>query len=162
MSGEDTVEIRCKLNGERTLSRASPSQCLAAYLQTGMQLSGTSIQCEDGSCASCSIRLDGKVVRACMMLAVQADKCSIVTIEALTKSGEISDLQSRLAEQSAQLCERCLPGNYFTAAELLAEGEPSTRDEIRAFMAGNRCLCGLEETMIDAIEATMKKRAGIA
>ncbi len=158
MNTEETQEITCKVNGERITRRVPVRQHLVDFLRLDLQLTGSHIGCEHGVCGACSVRVDGKVIRGCLMLAVQADGQNIVTIEGLTESGEIADLQVQFVERNALQCGYCTPGQLMTAAELLAEGEISTREEIRTFMSGNYCRCTGYHAIVDAIETTMKKR----
>ncbi len=159
MTNEETLEITLTVNGERITRRVPVRQHLVDFLRMELSLTGSHIGCEHGVCGACSIRVDGLVVRGCLMLAVQADGAKVVTIEGLTESGEIKDLQACFVERNALQCGYCTPGMLMTAAELLAEGEPSTRQEIRTFMSGNYCRCTGYHAIIDAIEATMLRRA---
>ncbi len=159
MNHEETMEITLTVNGERITRRAPVRQHLVDFLREELSLTGSHIGCEHGVCGACSIRVDGVVVRGCLMLAVQADGAKVVTIEGLSDSGEIKDLQARFIERNALQCGYCTPGMLMTAAELLAEGEPSTREEIRTFMSGNYCRCTGYHAIIDAIETTMLERA---
>ena len=157
---EETLEITCKVNGERVTRNVPVRQHLVDFLRQDLQLTGSHIGCEHGVCGACSVRVDGKVVRGCLMLAVQADGADVVTIEGVTSTGEIADLQSAFVERNALQCGYCTPGQLLTAAELLAYGDVATREEIRTFMSGNYCRCTGYHAIVDAIETTMKKRAG--
>jgi carbon-monoxide dehydrogenase small subunit len=160
MNHEETQEITCKVNGERITRRVPVRQHLVDFLRQDLELTGSHIGCEHGVCGACSVRVDGRVVRGCLMLAVQADGLDVVTIEGLTTSGEIADLQAAFVERNALQCGYCTPGQLLTAAELMAEGEVATREEIRVFMSGNYCRCTGYHAIVDAIETTMKRRAG--
>jgi carbon-monoxide dehydrogenase small subunit len=120
------------------------------------------VGCEHGICGACSVRVDGAVVRGCLLLAVQADGAEVVTVEGLTDSGEIADLQETFIERNALQCGYCTPGMLMTAAELLKQGQPVTRDEIRSFLSGNLCRCTGYQAIVDAVEATLGARAGNA
>lgn len=160
MSEEETQEITLKVNGERVTRRVPVRQHLVDFLRQELELTGSHIGCEHGVCGACSVRVDSRVVRGCLMLAVQADQSNVVTIEGLTRMGEVSDLQAELVARNALQCGYCTPGMVMTAAEMLAEGEAATREEIRIFMSGNFCRCTGYHAIIDAIETTMRKRAG--
>ena len=104
------------------------------------------------------MRVDGAVVRGCLMLAAQADGTDVVTIEGLSDTGEIADLQRVFVERNALQCGYCTPGMLVTAAELLLDAKPMSRDEIRTFMSGNYCRCTGYQAIIDAIETTLGQR----
>jgi aerobic carbon-monoxide dehydrogenase small subunit len=158
MSLEETMQITMTVNGERVSCAVPVRQHLVDFVRTNLGLTGSHIGCEHGICGACSVRVDGVVVRGCLMLAVQADGAEVVTIEGLTDSGEISDLQTNFVERNALQCGYCSPGMLVTAAELLKQGKPATRDEIRSFLSGNFCRCTGYHAIVDAIEATLKQR----
>ena len=158
MSGEEFQTITLTVNGE-TMNRAIPvRQHLVDFLRNELGLTGSHLGCEHGICGACSVRVDGDVVRGCLMLAVQADGAQVHTIEGLSDSGEIADLQENFVTRNALQCGYCTPGMLMTAAELLGRGEPATRDEIRNFISGNFCRCTGYHAIVDAIETTLKTR----
>jgi carbon-monoxide dehydrogenase small subunit len=146
------------VNGERVTQEVPVRQHLTDFLRTELGLTGSHIGCEHGICGACSVRVDDAVVRGCLMLAVQADGCEVVTIEGLTETGEVADLQERFVERNALQCGYCTPGMLITAAELLEQGKPATRDQIRTFLSGNYCRCTGYHAIVDAVEATLKAR----
>jgi carbon-monoxide dehydrogenase small subunit len=155
---EETLPITLTVNGER-VSRTVPSrQHLVDFLRLELGLTGSHLGCEHGICGACSVRVDGTVVRGCLMLAVQADGAEVVTIEGLTETGEIADLQNTFVERNALQCGYCTPGMLVTAAELLKEAKPKTRAEIREFLSGNYCRCTGYHAIVDAVETTLKQR----
>ena len=160
MSLEETLKITLTVNGERLTREIPVRQHLVDFLRTELGLTGSHIGCEHGICGACSVRVDGAVVRGCLMLAVQADGAEVVTIEGLTESNEIADLQARFVERNALQCGYCTPGMLVTAAELLRQGRPAGRDEIRAFLSGNYCRCTGYHAIVDAVEATLNARFG--
>ena len=159
MSLEEELTVTMTVNGERVTRSVQVRQHLVDFLRGELGLTGSHIGCEHGICGACSVRLDGAVVRGCLTLAVQADGCEVVTIEGLTDSGEISDLQTSFVERNALQCGYCTPGMLMTAAELLKRGKPASREEIRAFLSGNYCRCTGYHAIIDAVEKTMQARA---
>lgn len=159
MSLEETMQIDLTVNGERVSCPVPVRQNLVDFLRTELGLTGSHVGCEHGICGACSVRVDGAVVRSCLMLAVQADGAEVVTIEALTESGEIADLQEKFIERNALQCGYCTPGMLMTSAELLKQGKLATRDEIRSFLSGNLCRCTGYQAIVDAVEATLKQRA---
>jgi carbon-monoxide dehydrogenase small subunit len=160
MSLEETFTITLTVNGENVTRAVPVRQHLVDFLRTDLGLTGSHIGCEHGICGACSVRVNGQVVRGCLMLAVQADGAEIMTIEGLTESGEIADLQQTFVERNALQCGYCSPGMLTTAAELLQAGNPATREEIRTFMSGNYCRCTGYHAIIDAIETTLNQRLG--
>jgi carbon-monoxide dehydrogenase small subunit len=158
MSLEETSAITFTVNGERVESVVPVRQHLIDFLRMELGLTGSHIGCEHGVCGACSVRVDGAVVRGCLMLAVQADGAKVETIEGLTESGEIADLQGAFVERNALQCGYCTPGMLMTAAELLKAGKPASRAEIREFLSGNFCRCTGYHAIVDAVEATLKRR----
>ena len=158
MNDEETLAITLTVNGE-LLTRVVPvRQHLVDFLRLELGLTGSHLGCEHGICGACSVRVDGAVVRGCLMLAAQAHGADVVTIEGLTESGEIADLQANFVERSALQCGYCTPGMLVTAAELLRDARPMSRAEIRVFMSGNYCRCTGYQAIIDAIETTLVAR----
>ena len=160
MSLEEELAVTMTVNGERVMRSIPVRQHLVDFLRTELGLTGSHIGCEHGICGACSVRVDGAVVRGCLMLAVQADGCEVVTIEGITEAEEIADLQANFVERNALQCGYCTPGMLMTAAELLLRGKPMSRDDIRAFLSGNYCRCTGYHAIIDAVETTLKARAG--
>jgi carbon-monoxide dehydrogenase small subunit len=160
MSAEETHVINLTVNGERVTRSVPVRQHLVDFLRMDLGLTGSHIGCEHGICGACSVRVDGVVVRGCLMLAVQADGAEVVTIEGLTESEEIADLQQKFVERNALQCGYCTPGMLVTAAELLKQGKPASREEIRAFISGNYCRCTGYHAIVDAIESTLNARLG--
>jgi carbon-monoxide dehydrogenase small subunit len=158
MSLEETLPITLTVNGERITRSVPVRQHLVDFFGMELGLTGSHIGCEHGICGACSVRVDGVVVRGCLMLAVQADSAEVVTIEGLTRTQEIADLQQTFVERNALQCGYCTPGMLMTAAELLEQGEPVTRDDIRNFMSGNYCRCTGYHAIVDAIETTLNAR----
>lgn len=161
MTDEEFQDISLNVNGERVSRRVPVRQNLVDFLRNDLQLTGSHVGCEHGVCGACTIRVDGRVVRGCLMLAVQADGAEVVTIEGMTASREIADLQAAFVERNALQCGYCTSGQLLTAAELLTKGGVASRQQIRAFMSGNFCRCTGYHAIVDAIEATMKKRAAV-
>jgi carbon-monoxide dehydrogenase small subunit len=160
MTDEPTIDISLTVNGEQ-LSRSVPMrQHLVDFLRIELGLTGSHLGCEHGVCGACSVRVDGVVVRGCLMLAAQADGAEVVTIEGLSDTGEIADLQDAFVERNALQCGYCTPGMLVTAAELLAAGRAMSREDIREFMSGNYCRCTGYQAIVDAIETTLNARLG--
>ena len=155
---EDTLAITLNINGEEVTRTVPVRQHLVDFLRTEMGLTGSHLGCEHGICGACSVRVDEQVVRGCLMLAVQADSAEVTTIEGLTETGEIADLQKNFVDRNALQCGYCTPGMLMTIAELLRDPKPVSRDEIRAYLSGNYCRCTGYHAIVDAVETTVNDR----
>ena len=152
------VPISLEVNGERIEANVSPRLNLADFIREHLQLTGTHVGCEHGVCGACTVRVNGDIVRSCLMLAVQAHGGSVQTIEGLSDSGEVADLQGAFRERNALQCGYCTPGMLMAAQDLLKlQAEPS-RDEIREHLSGNYCRCTGYQAIIDAVETTARQR----
>ena len=154
------VPISLDVNGERVEALVLPRQNLADFLREHLALTGTHVGCEHGVCGACTVRLNGDIVRSCLMLAVQAHNASVQTIEGLSDSGEIGDLQAAFREHNALQCGFCTPGMLMAAQDLLRLEAAPDRERIRAHLSGNYCRCTGYQAIIDAVEATAKARHG--
>ena len=141
MMDEISMEISLTVNGEQITKTVPVRQHLVDFLRMELGLTGSHLGCEHGVCGACSIRVDGAVVRGWLMLAVQADGTEVFTIEGLTETGEIADLQNNFVERNAMQCGYCTPGMLVTAAELLRDLKPRSREDIRNHLSGNFCRC---------------------
>lgn len=154
------MPISLQVNGERIDAHVLPRLNLVDFLREHLHLTGTHIGCEHGVCGACTIRVNNEIVRACLMLAVQADNSVIETIEGLSDSGEISDLQAAFRDRNALQCGYCTPGMLIAAQDLLKEEPEPSREQIRKHLSGNYCRCTGYQAIIDAIEATARSRRG--
>jgi carbon-monoxide dehydrogenase small subunit len=155
-----TAEVTITVNGEAVTRRVEARQHLVDFLREELQLTGSHVGCEHGVCGACTLRVEGQIVRGCLMLAAQADGLRVDTIEGLAEGGEIADLQEAFLERNALQCGYCTPGMLLTAAELLATRPRPTRAEIRAYLSGNYCRCTGSQAIVDAIEAVAARRHG--
>ena len=155
---DETKTITLVVNGETVTRLVDARQHLVDFLRGELGLTGSHLGCEHGICGACSVRLDGDVIRGCLMLAIQADGSTIETVEGLTASGEVADLQENFVQRDALQCGFCTPGMLITAAELLREITPRTRTEIREFLSGNYCRCTGYHAIVDAVETTLNQR----
>jgi len=155
---EETLEISLTVNGEPITKTIPVRQHLVDFLRTDLGLTGSHLGCEHGVCGACSIRVDGAVIRGCLMLAVQANGAEVVTVEGLTETGEIADLQKNFVDRNAMQCGYCTPGMLITAADLLKNPTPTTREKIRSHLSGNFCRCTGYHAIVDAVETTINKR----
>ena len=157
---EETSEIKLTVNGDLITKTVNVRQHLVDFLRLELGLTGSHLGCEHGICGACSVRVDGLVVRGCLMLAVQADGGDVTTIEGLTETGEIADLQKNFVDRNALQCGFCTPGMLMTLAELLRKPELSSREEIREHVSGNYCRCTGYHAIVDAVETTISDRLG--
>ena len=156
------VAISCQVNGERVDAHVLPRLNLADFLREHLKLTGTHVGCEHGVCGACTVRVKGEIVRSCLILAVQAQNASVETIEGLSDSGEIADLQAAFRERNALQCGFCTPGMLMAAQDLLEQSPEPDRDQIREHLSGNYCRCTGYQAIIDAVEMTARSRAGRA
>ena len=153
------IDISLTVNGERVQGRVDARKTLVDYLRDDLSLTGSHVGCEHGVCGACTVRVDGEIVRGCLMLAVQCDGAKVETIEGLSDSGEIADLQAAFEQRNALQCGFCTPGMLAAAQDLLkrAKKVPS-RDEIREHLSGNYCRCTGYHAIVDAVEAVAQAR----
>jgi carbon-monoxide dehydrogenase small subunit len=150
--------IRMVVNGEPVSVLVEPRRHLGDVLREELGLTGTHLGCEHGVCGACTVRLDGEIVRACLTLAVQCEGAVVETIEGLSDTGEVADLQDAFRTRNALQCGYCTPGMIVTAQDLLRHNPTPSRDEIREHISGNYCRCTGYHAIIDAIETTAKAR----
>lgn len=155
---EEVAGIALTVNGETVSARVEARRHLVDFLRLDLGLTGSRLGCEHGVCGACTVRVDGAIVRGCLMLAVQADGAEVWTIEGLSDAGEIADLQDAFVARNALQCGYCTPGMLLTAAEMLKAGRRMTRPEIREFLSGNFCRCTGYHAIVDAVEAVMAER----
>jgi len=155
-------DVTLVVNGDEVRESVEPRTTLVDFLRDGLGLTGTHVGCEHGVCGACTVLVDGALVRGCLMLAVQADGRRVETIEGISDSGTIADLQQNFAARNALQCGFCTPGMLLAAADLLGVSPPPTREAIRAHLSGNYCRCTGYHAIIDAVEATVRARLGEA
>lgn len=155
--------ISLTVNGEARRSKVAPRQHLVDFLREDLGLTGSHLGCEHGVCGACTVRLDGKVVRGCLVLAVQADGCAVETVEGLTDGGSVRDLQDAFVARNALQCGYCTPGMLMAAAELLDTQPDASREEVRVWMSGNYCRCTGYQAIVDAVCEVLasRKAAGV-
>ena len=154
---DQNVNVTLRVNGE-TISRQIEARTnLVDFLRYELGLTGSHVGCEHGVCGACTVRVGGKIVRGCLMVAAQADGMDVWTIEGLTETGEIQALQEAFVERNALQCGFCTPGMLLTAAELMERQPKANREEIRKYISGNFCRCTGYQAIVDAIEIAQKK-----
>lgn len=152
------IDIALTVNGERVARRVEARQHLIDFLRLDLGLMGSHAGCEHGLCGACTVRVDGKIVRGCLVLAVSLDGATVETIEGVSDSGEIRDLQDAFIARNACQCGYCTPGMLLTAADLLASKADPTREDIREHLSGNYCRCTGYHAIVDAVETVAKQR----
>jgi carbon-monoxide dehydrogenase small subunit len=152
-------DIALTVNGEAVRERVDARKSLVDFLREDLGLTGSHVGCEHGVCGACTVRLDGVIVRGCLTLAVQCDGARVDTIEGVSDTGELADLQAAFQTRNALQCGFCTPGMLLAAQELLARGGVPGRDMIREYLAGNYCRCTGYQAIVDAVESVAQARA---
>ena len=149
---DHALDITLTVNGTQVSRRVEPRQHLVDFLREDLGLTGAHAGCEHGVCGACTVRVDGEIVRGCLMLAVQANGCRVETIEGLSDSREIARLQKAFHDRNALQCGFCTPGMLMAAQDLILKGKQPSREEIRIHISGNYCRCTGYQAIVDAIE----------
>jgi carbon-monoxide dehydrogenase small subunit len=156
--GEDEVAIEATLNGQPLRRRVKARQHLADFLRHELELTGTHLGCEHGICGACTVLIDGRTARGCLTLAAQISGKTVDTIEGLTQSGKLAQLQAEFIARNAAQCGFCSSGMLLTAYELLSSRETLSRADIRQFISGNMCRCTGYQAIVDAVETVIARR----
>jgi carbon-monoxide dehydrogenase small subunit len=156
----EETRIAVTVNGEKVSKLIEPRLSLLDFLRNELELTGSHVGCEHGVCGACTVQVNRKIVRGCLMLAVQTNGAEVVTIEGKSESGKIADLQKAFHERNALQCGFCTPGMLLTAEELLKKNQTPSRKEIREYLSGNYCRCTGYEAIVDAIENVAVAREG--
>ncbi len=146
------------VNGTKVSARVEPRTHLIDFLRDSAGLTGSHIGCEHGVCGACTVRVDGRIVRGCLTLAVQCEGKKVETIEGLSDSGELADLQQAFHERNALQCGYCTPGMLVAAQDLVLSKPEATREQIREHLSGNYCRCTGYQAIVDAIETVLVMR----
>ena len=152
------MPISLQVNGERVDTHVLPRLNLADFLREHLHLTGTHVGCEHGVCGACTVRVNNEIVRACLMLAVQTHGASVQTIEGLSDSGEVADLQAAFRDRNALQCGYCTPGMLMAAQDFLLQQAEPDREQIREHLSGNYCRCTGYQAIVDAVETTARSR----
>jgi aerobic carbon-monoxide dehydrogenase small subunit len=152
---DHAVEATITVNGTEVRRRIEPRQHLVDFLREALGLTGAHLGCEHGVCGACTVRVNGAIVRGCLMLAVQADGCKVDTIEGLSDSGELAALQKAFHDRNALQCGFCTPAMLMAARDLQLRKPHASRDEIREHLSGNYCRCTGYQAIVDAVEQVL-------
>jgi len=147
-----TYPLTMTLNGQEVTVEVEPSDLLAYVLRDRLGLTGTKIGCDEGECGACTVILDGQAVDSCLLPAMKADGCEVVTVEGLVKDGELDPLQQAFIDEGAVQCGYCTPGLLMSARALLDENPHPSEQEIKDAIAGNLCRCTGYLKIVEAIE----------
>jgi len=154
----DTRTISLTINGDAVERTVETRVSLADFLREDLRLTGTHLGCEHGVCGACTVLVDGKSARACLMLAVQADGAAVRTVEGLGTPEKLNPLQRAMMEHHGLQCGFCTPGILMTLTEFLeqcSENTPPSEAEIREILSGNICRCTGYQTIVDAVMAVL-------
>jgi carbon-monoxide dehydrogenase small subunit len=154
----EPVNISVRVNGMRYERSVLPRIHLVDFLRGELGIMGARVGCEHGVCGACTLRLNGEIVRGCLVLAVQADGADVETIEGASDRGDLAELQQAFHARNALQCGYCTPGMLMTAAELVAAKPDATREQVREFISGNYCRCTGYHAIVDAICDVLDRR----
>ena len=154
----DLYPIQVTINGERRQCSVQPRTHLVDFLREDLGLKGSHLGCEHGVCGACTVELNGHIVRGCLTLAVQADGGEVQTIEGVSRSGVIRDLQEAFVRRNALQCGFCTSGMLMAAKELVETQPHATRAEVREWISGNYCRCTGYHAIVDAICEVLQQR----
>jgi aerobic-type carbon monoxide dehydrogenase small subunit (CoxS/CutS family) len=153
------VTVRFTLNGNAVVADAEPRMQLADLIRHVLKQYGTHVGCEHGICGACTVLVDGRAVRSCLMFAAQIEGSSVVTVEGLAHDdGQLNDLQTAFREHHALQCGFCTPGILVSATQFLVENTEPKEREVRDMLSGHICRCTGYTGIIEAILATAKRR----
>lgn len=154
----EAVLINIRVNGVDLEQRVDPRIHLIDFLRDELGMKTARAGCEHGVCGACTIRLDGEIVRGCLVLAVQADGKEVETIDGASDRGDLTDLQAAFHARNALQCGFCTSGMLLTAAALLEENPDADREQVRLYMSGNYCRCTGYQAIVDAICDVLQQR----
>jgi len=160
-SPNNSCDVVVDINDITYRRRVLARESLADFIRHTIGLTGTHVGCEHGICGACTVKMNGMIVRSCLVLAVQADGQQIKTIEGIKASGEIDDLRAAFHENNAAQCGFCTPAMLITAAELLQNEKNPDRQRIRQFLSGNYCRCTGYQAIVDAVEQVALERGNV-
>ena len=156
---DHALDLAMTVNGEPVAERVDARKTLVDFLRDDLGLTGSHVGCEHGVCGACTVRVNSNIVRGCLMLAAQCDGAKVETIEGVSDSGAVADLQEAFEKRNALQCGFCTPAMLLTAQELLAQDAAPTREAIREHISGNYCRCTGYHAIVDAIESVAQARS---
>ena len=150
------MKVSITVNGTTYENDVEPRTLLVQYVRETLGLTGTNIGCDTSSCGACSLHVDGESVKSCTMLAVQADGCSVTTIEGLAQNGEMHPMQKAFMENHGLQCGYCTPGMVMASISLLKENPNPTEEQVRVGLEGNLCRCTGYHNIVKSVLAAAK------
>ncbi|MDW8153788.1 MAG: (2Fe-2S)-binding protein [Armatimonadota bacterium] len=154
------MNVTVRVNGRTYTQDVEPRTLLVYFLREHLGLTGTHVGCDTSSCGACTVLLNGKAVKSCTVLAVQADGAEITTVEGLARDGELHPIQQAFWEEHGLQCGFCTPGMMLTALDLLQRNPNPTDDEIRHGLEGNLCRCTGYQHIVNAIRSAARMMRG--
>ena len=148
--------ITINVNGEEWDVDVAPNDTLLEVLREKIGIKSPKVGCERGDCGACTVIMDGRTVRSCLVLAVEADGCGVLTVEGMSKDGP-TELQQAFIDRNAFQCGFCAPGVVLSVAELLATNTSPTEEEVKEAIAGNLCRCTGYTPIVDAVMEVVEK-----
>jgi carbon-monoxide dehydrogenase small subunit len=155
-----TEAIRVTVNGQEQVAEIEPRLTMADWLRDHLGLTGTHLGCEHGVCGACTVLFDGRAVRSCLMLAVQAHGHDIVTVEGVAEGERLHPVQQAFRESHGFQCGFCTPGFVITAVALLNDNPAPDEDEIRETLSGNLCRCTGYQSIVDGVLLAARRLGG--
>jgi carbon-monoxide dehydrogenase small subunit len=155
------VSVSITVNGVAREAEVEPRRTLADFLRDDCRLTGTHLGCEHGVCGACTVLLDGRAVRSCLVFAVQADTAEVTTVEGLANGDELTPVQRAFRDEHGLQCGFCTPGFVVSATAFLAEHPDPTDDEIREGLSGNLCRCTGYQGIIQAVRRAAGREAAV-
>jgi carbon-monoxide dehydrogenase small subunit len=152
--------ITVTVNGIRQEREVEPRDLLVYFLRESLGLTGTNVGCDTSTCGACTVLLDGKSVKSCTLLAVQADGREVTTIEGMAQNGQLHPLQKAFHENHALQCGFCTPGFIMAAADLIESTDTLSDDDIRIALEGNLCRCTGYQNIIKAVREAASAKVG--
>jgi len=150
-------EVRIKINGQIYQEEVEPRLLLSYFIREAVGLTGTHVGCVIGECGACSVLVDGKLVKSCLLLAVQVDGKEILTVEGMAKNGELHAIQEAFVQKYGLQCGYCTPGMILAAHYLLSHNPDPTDDEIRKGLSGNLCMCTGYMQIVEAVKEAARR-----
>jgi carbon-monoxide dehydrogenase small subunit len=150
-------QVRLTVNGVQHESLVEPRMTLADFLRGQLELTGTHVGCEHGVCGACTILMDGRAVRSCLILAVQADGANLMTVEGLGREEKLHPIQEAFLEEHGLQCGFCTPGFLMSVYELLTENASPSDEEIREMLGGQLCRCTGYQSILESVRLAASK-----